>query len=212
MANTFQNYCLRVDTGEAKDWTGVSIQSTIPIPKEQIDSLWQLSSFTYQLLSFNDYQAKCYSTAIYPADSKVIYPLLGLIGEVGEVAEKIRDYLYPQGPPKEWDDCSLFLKSVYHSLDDAANIGISAGKISKIVRDKEHKLPPEHIKALKDKVDALTETQKNEISKECGDCGWFLATSLGDMNIKMGDIAQYNLDKLAKRKEAGTLGGSGDSR
>lgn len=39
----------------------------------------------------NDYQAKARQTAIYPDQGKnFIYPVLGLVGETGEVAEKIK--------------------------------------------------------------------------------------------------------------------------
>ena len=44
-------------------------------------------------MNFNEYQKHARSTAIYPKESKVIYPALGLCGEAGEVAEKIKKTL-----------------------------------------------------------------------------------------------------------------------
>ncbi|MEA2088257.1 MAG: nucleoside triphosphate pyrophosphohydrolase family protein [Patescibacteria group bacterium] len=42
-------------------------------------------------MDFNQYQKKSRSTAIYPNQGKnFIYPVLGLTGEAGEVAEKIK--------------------------------------------------------------------------------------------------------------------------
>lgn len=41
-------------------------------------------------LSFSEYQALAKTTAIYPENVKVVYPALGLCGETGEVAEKIK--------------------------------------------------------------------------------------------------------------------------
>ena len=41
-------------------------------------------------MDFKDYQADARQTAIYPSDSIVIYPTLGLAGETGEVCEKIK--------------------------------------------------------------------------------------------------------------------------
>ena len=41
-------------------------------------------------MNFNEYQKIARSTAVYPEEYKVIYPALGLCGEAGEVAEKIK--------------------------------------------------------------------------------------------------------------------------
>jgi NTP pyrophosphatase (non-canonical NTP hydrolase) len=41
-------------------------------------------------MDFNKYQKEARKTAIYPKSAKVIYPTLGLMGESGEVAEKIK--------------------------------------------------------------------------------------------------------------------------
>ena len=41
-------------------------------------------------MNFNEYQKLARSTAVYPEEYKVIYPALGLCGEAGEVAEKIK--------------------------------------------------------------------------------------------------------------------------
>ena len=42
-------------------------------------------------MNFNEYQQKARQTAIYPnRDNNFIYPTLGLVGEAGEVAEKIK--------------------------------------------------------------------------------------------------------------------------
>jgi len=42
-------------------------------------------------MDFNEYQEKSRKTAIYPdKDSNFVYPTLGLVGEAGEVAEKVK--------------------------------------------------------------------------------------------------------------------------
>ncbi len=42
-------------------------------------------------LSFNEYQSEAYKTAEYPDTGKnMIYPALGLAGEAGEVANKVK--------------------------------------------------------------------------------------------------------------------------
>lgn len=44
-------------------------------------------------MDFNEYQQLAVSTAIYPADNGLVYTTLGLTGEAGEVAEKVKKIL-----------------------------------------------------------------------------------------------------------------------
>jgi len=44
-------------------------------------------------MTFTEYQALAKTTAIYPENAKVVYPVLGLCGETGEIAEKIKKHI-----------------------------------------------------------------------------------------------------------------------
>jgi len=44
-------------------------------------------------MNFDTYQGEAAKTAIYSGDHMIIYPTLGLVGEAGEVAEKIKKVL-----------------------------------------------------------------------------------------------------------------------
>lgn len=49
-------------------------------------------------MNFNEYQNKARETAIYPdLGSNFVYPTLGLSGEAGEVAEKIKKVIRDKG-------------------------------------------------------------------------------------------------------------------
>ncbi len=41
-------------------------------------------------MELNDYQSKAYTYAIYPWEINLAYPALGLAGEAGEVANKVK--------------------------------------------------------------------------------------------------------------------------
>ena len=111
----------------------------------------------YDMVDFNSYQRSAVTTAIYPAQHKITYPALGMAGEAGEVANKVK----------------------------------------KLIRDGPEKRP---------------DTWREDIASEIGDVLWYCATLADDLNLTLGMIASQNLAKLQKRKDKGTLGGSGDTR
>ena len=103
------------------------------------------------------YQKVAKQTAIYPREQAIIYPTLGLTGEAGEVANKVK----------------------------------------KIIRDGTNK---------------NNENLVQEISAEIGDCLWYISVLADDIGVKLSDIANGNIEKLANRKKKGTIHGSGDTR
>lgn len=68
-----------------------------------------------------------------------------------------------------------------------------------------------YAKCIRDANGALID-HSEQIAKELGDCLWFIASIAKMHNIKLSEIANRNLDKLAGRKERGTIQGSGDDR
>lgn len=44
----------------------------------------------YKELSLNEYQRIALETAIYPDEYRIVYPALGMAGEAGEVADKVK--------------------------------------------------------------------------------------------------------------------------
>src|SRR5210317_1686331 len=58
----------------------------------------------YNMSDFNSYQRSASSTAIYPDKHKILYPALGLAGEAGEVANKVKKIIRdgPESMPEDW--------------------------------------------------------------------------------------------------------------
>ena len=88
----------------------------------------------YEGLTFDEYQYKALETSICPEGMDILYPLIGLTGETGEVAEKIKKaYRDKDGELtfedrleilKELGDCLWYInKMVYdlgYTLEDCA--------------------------------------------------------------------------------------------
>ena len=103
-------------------------------------------------MDFDNYQIEARKTAIYPnKDKNFIYPTLGLVGESGEVAEKVKkimrdknnsfDYESKIAIKKELGDVLWYLSNLCDELDfslnevaeenlEKLNSRLSRGKIS----------------------------------------------------------------------------------
>lgn len=103
-------------------------------------------------MNFNEYQQKARQTAIYPnKDNNFIYPTLGLVGEAGEVAEKIKKVIRDNNGiitqekkeeiKKELGDVLWYIANLAHELnidlEDVAEGNIEK-LFSRMERDKVH--------------------------------------------------------------------------
>ena len=66
-------------------------------------------------MTFEEYQKFCKTTAIYPDTTKLMYPALGLTGEAGEIANKVKK-LIRDGADRE--DYHAKLNAIGHELGD----------------------------------------------------------------------------------------------
>jgi len=86
-------------------------------------------------MTFEEYQKKSRKTAKYPdADSNFIYPTLGLVGEAGEVAEKIKKVLRDDGGeimPDKKDEIEKELGDVlWYVSQIATELGLELDKVA----------------------------------------------------------------------------------
>jgi|TARA_B110000977_G_C10738470_1_gene362009 NTP pyrophosphatase (non-canonical NTP hydrolase) len=86
-------------------------------------------------MDFKEYQKKAVEFAIYPEAYKVIYPTLGLCGEAGEVAEKVKKQVRDGNfnrheVAKELGDVLWYLANL------ANDIGYSLSEVAAINVDK----------------------------------------------------------------------------
>lgn len=117
------------------------------------------------LIDLETYQTIIEKTAIYPKQIGLAYCAMGLTGEAGEVAEKIKK-LYRDGASSEGG-----LPTIEHNQSI--------------------------IPSLK---------------KELGDVIWYISALASELGLTLEEVMEANYNKLMKRKETGTLQGSGDDR
>lgn len=109
-------------------------------------------------MNLSEYQEKARTTALYPnVGNNPYYAGLGLAGEAGEVANRIK-------------------------------------------------------KIQRDDGGVITDKKRAEIKKELGDVLWYVACVASEIGLDLDEVAKANIDKLASRKERGTLHGDGNDR
>lgn len=67
-------------------------------------------------------------------------------------------------------------------------------------------------KIIRDDYGIVTEEKAEAIAKELGDLLWYISETATAIGVTLDFIAIQNIYKLKKRKEDGTLQGSGDHR
>ena len=92
----------------------------------------------------------------------------------------------------------MSIASLYPALGLAGEAGEVANKVKKLVRDG---------------PDSRPDTWREDIASEIGDVLWYCAALATDLNLTLGyDSRSERSRNYLARKQAGTIGGSGDTR
>ncbi len=91
-------------------------------------------------MTLDEYQQGARSTAIYPEESKIIYPTLGLTGEAGEVADKVKKVIRDndrQFTDEKKREIALELGDVmWYAASLAHDLGYSLEEVAQMNLDK----------------------------------------------------------------------------
>jgi len=85
---------------------------------------------------FNSYQRSATKTAIYPPEHKILYPALGLAGEAGEVANKVKKVMRDgvENQPDNWREhiASEIGDVLWYCAALATDLNVSLGMIASL--------------------------------------------------------------------------------
>ena len=127
-------------------------------------------------------------------------------GEVDEIFE-FHDFGLDEYQ-EEAADFAFYNGISYPTLGLCGEAGELANQVKKLIRDSG--MPADHDVQIDDQY--LTEEMRSSLVLEAGDCLWYLANFCNDIGFSLSEVAELNLEKLRRRKEKGTLTGSGDYR
>ncbi len=174
------------------------------------------------------YQEQARSTAIYPRqENNLLYPTLGLMGEIGEVSNKlkknIRDNNYSTGLPDEIGDVCWYMANFCCELQ--INLSDLFEDLGNYNQAKENNIYEEML-AIQVSLGIISGNVLSLINSECGSMRSTkdnifanlhnIVIGLNNMcnflNLDLKDIAKNNIEKLLDRKQRDVLRGSGDNR
>lgn len=174
--------------------------------------------------SLNEYQQQAMSTAIFPVDRSLDYTVLGLLSEVGELAEAWADNTQTYSEmAAEAGDCYWYAAAIAATLDtplqtvvDAYNgpavkvrlvsnlilqLTATSGNLAGLVK-----------KAIRDDGGHFTSERQAKAEQLLGRTILLLDQLAESLGTTRWAVMNENLDKLASRKQRGALQGSGDHR
>lgn len=137
-------------------------------------------------------------TTCLPESNNVAYMFLNLVGEVGEVAEKMAENMTDKAWIKALTKLGKTLKPF--------------GLDSKNIRTAPDTLIASDIRSAFARLAYIDPERKAELQKELGDVMWQLNGLITLLNLQSEEVAQQNLDKLASRQQRNVIDGEGDNR
>lgn len=160
--------------------------------------------------AIDSYQRWTLKPAKYPDAGKrtgrsIAYAVAGLVGETGELVEKILGYLDAElaalggdGRPE-----TVGLVQVTSALRKMAEACRPLEDLKREIRERRMNLPD---------MGPFPQGLLDAVNKELGDCAWYHARLPDELGLKSSTVLSTNVDKLEKRIVKGTLHGKGDER
>ena len=184
--------------------------------------------------AYNEYQKKAITTKIYDDSVAIPYIVLGIVGEAGELFEKIQEDLENMGSPvelleKEIGDVAWYLAGFcaetgyklgnigkFKDINLKGRVGIEDITTSLIIQSAA--IAEISKKALRDDLDYIAEQHSLPAVKmqkaliATANLLEVLEATCFFYGVELMDIMQQNIDKLASRAKRGVIKGSGDER
>lgn len=163
-------------------------------------------------MNLDDYQVKAMETAVYPnVGNNIFYPILGLIGEFGEVIEAKQTGASHEHLLSEFGDVLWYISrvctelgiklsdvSIARDIDDPIVVLCKLAEMTKkVMRDSNSEVTPLHIEKYKPLLSVIFMELQRQV-----------ATA----NSTIEQICVLNIEKLLDRKARNKLKGSGDTR
>lgn len=148
-------------------------------------------------MEMNKYQEQAMTTCM-ESSNNVAYMMLNLLGEVGELTEKVADVMTDKAEKKQLTKVVPLLKHF--------------GELAKYIRKYPDTLAADEHRHAFNRVRYANDEQRIAIVKEIGDVMWQTNGLIHVLGLSAQAVAQMNLDKLTDRQERQQIDGDGDER
>ena len=165
-----------------------------------------------RIMNLTDYQAAADTTAMHPnKGNNIFYPVLGLIGEFGEVTEAIMNGSKDSDILLENSDVLWYLSTVCTELQIKL-IDISTGRILDSPLVTLGQIAEVTKKLMRDNDSVVTDKHRELLTPLLAKIFLRVKTTVESYGSTIEEIADMNIKKLFDRKARNKLQGSGDHR
>lgn len=171
--------------------------------------------------SFAEYAAAAADTAVYPdRGANLPYAVLGLVEEIGELAEKVHERAERHEIAAEAGDVYWYLAAICHEAGiPPAGVDLLRYRVGSLAQIPEMMLRTAAVvvcgcakKAIRDTGGVLPDVKRPAVAGAVSTLLHLLSCVAAEIRYAPEQVWEYNLQKLQSRKQRGTLHGSGDNR
>lgn len=154
-----------------------------------------------ELTTLDDYQLESQRTAVYPKHLGVLYTIMGVMGEAGELGAVLKSLIdrgLQEDPNFDSDDLQ--------TVRDAIETAVAACSVVETLKKKARK-------GLLT-INPVPKPSENELAKICSEGGdglWYAAGTAAAAGVTLTDVARMNIRKLRERRESNTLVSQGET-
>ncbi len=163
-------------------------------------------------MNLDEYQIAAMETAVYPnVGNNIFYPILGLIGEFGEVLEAIQTGASREDILSELSDVTWYISRV------CTELGIKLSEVSDCREIEDPtivlcRLAEITKKVMRDSNSEVTDVHTQKYKPLLSKIFFELQRRIKEAESTIEEICELNIKKLADRKKRNKLKGSGDNR
>lgn len=173
-----------------------------------------MSKYEEQIIKLSEYKKAALSTAFYPnIGSNILYPIIAVFEESGELIEKLEESADAKDIAKELGDILWYCAMIFHELNEDFVFKIEKSYLTtNKLMTHNSRIAGIIKKSQRDENGILKGEKRLELKMHLNFVLTFVYNTSNQIGYTIEEVCDMNISKIEDRIERGTLAGSGDDR